>query len=162
MRRCSLFVIMVMKRLVHNMNSRRRYARELSYDAYIEGWDLLSDEGENDPLRTIIEEEIRKEETAQLHRILETFTEKQRFILFQCVVKGRMQILFPVYTNRFLNSFSRVIRPLFALFIKYLTENNKLVQNVPTLAVINDFCFHFHTAIIRVPEAVLQRNGVLS
>ena len=80
------------KRLVHNMNSRRRYARELSYDAYIEGWDLLSDEGENDPLRAIIEEEIRKEETERLHRILETFTEKQRFILFQCVVKGRMQL----------------------------------------------------------------------
>ena len=80
------------KRLVHNMNSRRRYAHELSYDAYIEGWDFLSDEGENDPLRSIIEEEIRKEEITQLHKILESFTEKQRFVLFQCVVKGRMQI----------------------------------------------------------------------
>lgn len=80
------------KRLVHNMNSRRRYAHEISYDAYIEGWDLLSDDGENDPLRAILEEEIRKEETEQLHRIVETFTEKQKFVLFQCVVKGRMQM----------------------------------------------------------------------
>ena len=80
------------KRLVHNMNSRRRYAHELSYDAYIEGWDMLSDDGEHDPLRAMIEEEIRKEEIEQLHRIMETLTEKQKFVLFQCVVKGRMQI----------------------------------------------------------------------
>ena len=80
------------KRLVHNMNARRSYANELSYDAYIEGWNMLSDDGEADPLRKIIEEEIRKEENDKLHSILATFTEKQRFILFQCIVNGRMQI----------------------------------------------------------------------
>ena len=80
------------KRLVHNMNSRRCYANELSYDAHIEGWNMLSDDGEADPLRKILEEEIRKEENDKLHSILATFTERQRFILFQCIVNGRMQI----------------------------------------------------------------------
>lgn len=62
------------------------------YDTYIEGWNMLSDEGETDPLRKIIEEEICREENDKLHSILATFTEKQRFILFQCIVNGRMQI----------------------------------------------------------------------
>lgn len=80
------------RRLVHNGNVRRYLAKERSYNVYMEGWNMLSDEGEADPLRKIIEEEIRKEENEKLHSILATFTEKQRFILFQCIVNGRMQI----------------------------------------------------------------------
>ena len=80
------------KRLVHNTNGRRYLAGEISYDASFEGWDMLSDEGENDPLHLILEEETRREEKAELYRMIETLTEKQRFVLIQCVVKGRMQI----------------------------------------------------------------------
>ena len=80
------------RRLVHNGNNCRRMAKDISYDACGEGWDLLSDEGASDPLRAILEREIHEEETEVLHRALESFTEKQRFILFQCVVHGRMQI----------------------------------------------------------------------
>lgn len=80
------------KRLVHNMNSRRQYANELSYDAYVDGWDMLSDDGEHDPLRLLIEEETSTEEKIRLYSILETLTEKQKYILFECVVNGRMQI----------------------------------------------------------------------
>ena len=80
------------KRLVHNTNARRYLAGEISYDAAYEGWDMLSDEGEADPLRAIIEEEIRREEISELHKRISTLTEKQRYVLIQCVVYGRMQI----------------------------------------------------------------------
>ena len=66
------------KRLVHNTNARRYLAGEISYDAAYEGWDMLSDEGEADPLWAIIEEEIRREEISELHKRISTLTEKQR------------------------------------------------------------------------------------
>ena len=80
------------RRLVHNINCRRYRSKERSYNALFEDGNVLSDEGLSDPLLTIIEEEIRKEEIEKLHSILAAFTEKQRFVLFQCVVNGRMQI----------------------------------------------------------------------
>lgn len=80
------------KRLVHNTNARRYLAGEISYDAVYEGGEFLSDEGEADPLRAIIEEELRREETLELHTRFVTLTEKQRYVLIQCVVYGRMQI----------------------------------------------------------------------
>ena len=57
------------KRLVHNTNARRYLAGEISYDAVYEGGEFLSDEGEADPLRAIIEEELRREETLELHGV---------------------------------------------------------------------------------------------
>ena len=80
------------KRLVHNMNVRRQYAGEISYDVYVEGWNLLSDDGEGDPIRMLMEEETSMEEIIKLHRILDTLTEKQKSVLYECVVKGRMQM----------------------------------------------------------------------
>ena len=78
--------------LDHNTNARRYLAGEISYDAVYEGGEFLSDEGEADPLRAIIEEELRREETLELHTRFATLTEKQRYVLIQCVVYGRMQI----------------------------------------------------------------------
>ena len=80
------------KRLVHNSNNRRRYVSEISYDGFNEGGGFLSDEGMEDPLRKILEKEIREEELEKLHRCLDALTEKQRFILTECVVNGRMQL----------------------------------------------------------------------
>lgn len=80
------------RRLVHNSNNRRRYFNEISYDGFMEGGSILSDEGLSDPLTLLLEAETRDEELAKLHDCLETLTEKQRFILIECVVNGRMQI----------------------------------------------------------------------
>ena len=80
------------RRLVHNGNSRREYANEISYDGFQEGGECLSDGGVSDPLRMMIEKETQDEELEKLYDCLEALTEKQRFILIECVVKGRMQL----------------------------------------------------------------------
>ena len=41
-------------------------------------------------MNKVIDEETRKEEYAELHQILTTFSEKQRFVLDECIGKGRM------------------------------------------------------------------------
>ena len=79
------------RRLVHNSNNRRRFANEISYDAFAEGGECLADIG-LDPLSMLCEREAREEEIQKLYDCLETMTEKQRFILIECVVKGRMHM----------------------------------------------------------------------
>ncbi len=79
------------RRLVHNSNNRRRYFNEVSYDGFAEGGDFLSDGGTSDPLMFLMEKESREEELEKLQDCLDTLTEKQRFILIECVVKGRTQ-----------------------------------------------------------------------
>ena len=76
------------RRLVHNSNNRRRYVTEISYDAFPEGGPCLTDE-RLDPLLMLCEREEKEEELEKLYDCLETLTEKQRFILIECVVKGR-------------------------------------------------------------------------
>lgn len=80
------------QRIVHNRNSRRFYAREISYEGMIDdlGEDTVEDKWGRDPLSRMVEDFIRNEETEILHRNLDRLTEKQLFILMQCVVKGRL------------------------------------------------------------------------
>ena len=79
------------RRIVHNRNNLRQMHGECSLDAFIKENVYLSDQGENDPMNKVIDEEMKKEDYAELHQILTTFTEKQRFVLDECIVKGRMQ-----------------------------------------------------------------------
>ena len=79
------------RRIVHNRNNLRQMHGECSLDAFIKENVYLSDQGENDPMNKVIDEETRKEEYAELHQILTTFSEKQRYVLDECIVKGRMQ-----------------------------------------------------------------------
>lgn len=80
------------QRIVHNRNSRRFYAREISYEGMIDdlGEDTVEDKWGRDPLSRMVEDFIRNEETEILQRNLDRLTEKQLFILMQCVVKGRL------------------------------------------------------------------------
>ena len=79
------------RRLVHNSNNRRRFVGEISYDGFPEGGDCLADSG-LDPLQMLCEKESGEEELQKLHDCLDAMTEKQRFILVECVVKGRMHM----------------------------------------------------------------------
>ena len=79
------------RRLVHNSNNRRRFVGEISYDGFPEGGDCLADSG-LDPLQMLCEKESREEELQKLYDCMEAMTEKQRFILVECVVKGRMHM----------------------------------------------------------------------
>ena len=79
------------RRIVHNRNNLRQMHGERSLDAFVKNNKYLSDQGENDPLNKVIDAETKKEEYAELHQILTTFTEKQRFVLTECIGKGRMQ-----------------------------------------------------------------------
>ena len=79
------------RRLVHNTFSYRNYFKDVFYDACGRGADAFSDEGAGDPLFRLIEEELREEEITKLETIMDSLTERQRFVLIQCVVKGRMQ-----------------------------------------------------------------------
>lgn len=78
-------------RLVHNSNNRRRYVNEISYDGFAEGGPCLMDD-RLDPIRLLCEREAKEEELKKLYVCLEALTEMQRFILIECVVKGRMQM----------------------------------------------------------------------
>ena len=60
------------RRLVHNSNNRRRFVGEI--------------------LQMLCEKESREEELQKLYDCMEAMTEKQRFILVECVVKGRMHM----------------------------------------------------------------------
>ena len=77
------------KRLFHNANSRRSNNQVLSYDVYVEGWKFLSDREEMNPLERMIREEMEKEEDDRLRDALSMLSERQRFILIQCVVFKR-------------------------------------------------------------------------
>lgn len=79
------------RRLVHNSNNRCRFVGEISYDGFPEGGDCLADSG-LDPLQMLCEKESREEELQKLYDCMEAMTEKQRFILVECVVKGRMHM----------------------------------------------------------------------
>ena len=78
-------------RIIHSKNAIRRHAGELSHDTKKEGWGFLMDKGANDPLNLMIEAETWREEHEKLQSLLETLTERQHFILMECVVNGRMQ-----------------------------------------------------------------------
>ena len=80
------------KRIIHNINALQNYFKHCSYNAFLEEGSVLSDEGKGDPLRILIEEEARNEENEELYSILDSLTERQRFVLIQCVVNGRMQM----------------------------------------------------------------------
>ena len=79
------------RRLVHNSNNRRRYVSEISYDGFAEGGYCMMDD-RMDPIRMLCEKEAREEELEKLYDCLEALTETQRFILIECVVKGRLQL----------------------------------------------------------------------
>jgi RNA polymerase sigma factor (sigma-70 family) len=79
------------RRLVHNSNNRRRFVNEISYDGFAEGGNCLADD-ELDPLKLLCEREAHEEELQKLYDCLDAMTEKQRFILVECVVKGRMHL----------------------------------------------------------------------
>lgn len=77
-------------RLVHNQRNRGE-GRSVSIDAYDSEalWIELSDQGEGDPLRIIIEREKRQEEMKLLYKNLSKLTAHQREILLLCVVQGK-------------------------------------------------------------------------
>lgn len=76
-------------RIFHAANNRRDNHGVFSYDVFAEGWYFLTDEGEGDPLRILVEAEASQEKLEKLAKSLGEITERQRFILFECVVKGR-------------------------------------------------------------------------
>ena len=76
------------KRLAHN--GYNRGGATTPYDAIGEDSRMLSDQGLGDALRMLIEEETIAEEMEELHRLLNKITPKQRFVLIECVVNGRM------------------------------------------------------------------------
>lgn len=83
------------ERLVHNSNNNRRYAKELSLESCLAGnrYNTLdTDGGASDPLSLMIEKEDAGEEAEKLHSVMEKLTERQRFIVIQCIVKGRMHV----------------------------------------------------------------------
>lgn len=79
------------KRLVHNMNSRRRYARELSFEELLKRNFDPSDQGKGDPQRIMEEAQTQKEEHEKLHGIIAGFSKRHRYVLTECIVKGRKQ-----------------------------------------------------------------------
>lgn len=79
------------KRLVHNANSSRGYAGEISYDAFSVDSFLVSDGGASDPLTIMVEEICREEEHDLLVQALGRLTDRQRFMLFEWVLTGKTQ-----------------------------------------------------------------------
>lgn len=82
-------------RLVHNDRNSRNYQEVLSLNAAPNGaaFNILdSDHGASDPLRLLVEEEVKEEEIRKLHIALSKLTDMQRFVLMQTVVEGRMQV----------------------------------------------------------------------
>jgi len=79
------------RRLVHNSNNRRRSVGEISYDGFPEGRMCLADSG-LDPLEMLCEKEAQEEELQKLQDCLDAMTEKQRFVVVECVVKGRVHL----------------------------------------------------------------------
>ena len=79
------------RRIWHNRKAVRRNRGELSCDVmYFEkvmvpGWD------ETDPPQMVVDAETAMEEKRLLSQVLDTFSDKQRYILIQCIVKGRKQ-----------------------------------------------------------------------
>lgn len=79
------------KRLFHNAQSTKGYNHVLSYNAYLEDWKLLSDKEKLNPLKMLIREIVKKEESEMLQEALSMLNERQKYILFQCVVYRRSQ-----------------------------------------------------------------------
>ena len=78
-------------RISYNRDALRRYHKEISHDVYPADWKILSDQSAMDPLFLLIEEETYREEIDLLSRSLEELTDRQRYILMECIVKGRKQ-----------------------------------------------------------------------
>lgn len=77
-------------RLVHNLNNRKE-GRALSIEAdHGDEWRReLSDRGEGDPLRLMIDAENCREEIEIVHNGWSKLTERQREIMTLCVIEGK-------------------------------------------------------------------------
>ncbi len=79
------------RRLAHINNIRQSRHADYSLDAYCEENKYISDEGESDPFNLVLEDAIRREESVRIHAFLEEFSERQRWIIMECIVKKRKQ-----------------------------------------------------------------------
>lgn len=64
---------------------------ELSCDVLYFERIMVPEWDEMDPLQLVVDAETAREEKRLLNQVLNTFSDKQRYILIQCIVKGRKQ-----------------------------------------------------------------------
>ena len=79
------------RRIWHNKKAVRRNRGELSCDVLYFERIMVPEWDEMDPLQLVVDAETAREEKRLLNQVLNTFSDKQRYILIQCIVKGRKQ-----------------------------------------------------------------------
>ena len=75
------------KRLEYNQKQKWKRST-VSYSGVAEDWALLGDVSQ-DPEVLLLERERREEEKALVNTLLQKLTEHQRFIVIECIVRGR-------------------------------------------------------------------------
>ena len=79
------------RRLAHINSIRQSRHEDYSLDAYYEENKYSSDKGKCDPFILVTEDAVRREESVRIRAALEEFSERQRWIITECIVKRRKQ-----------------------------------------------------------------------